>query len=124
MRNLFHVFCAVAFSLAAMQSVRAASERTEQPIATSQAPASGESQAVSCISAAYQHYLQLGAQPQNAWNDAVRDCQNGVDPSCIQFAQQHYLQQGMNAANAWSTAVRDCRTITPRYLESIVPRRY
>src|SRR6185312_771516 len=104
------LFAALLVIFAAQPALRA-EERT-QPTSVEAAQAANssapQSQAVSCVDSAYQHYLSDGITPQNAWSDAVRDCQNGVDPACIQRAQQHYMDLGENPNTAWSNAVRDC----------------
>lgn len=122
MRYFPHLFCVILLSLSALP-LRAATDRTEvPPVPTSQnAPVAPQSQAVTCLDSAYQHYLQSGITPQNAWNDAVRDCQNGVDPACIQRAQQHYIELGESPNTAWSNAVRDCRTVAPSVGVPTVP---
>jgi hypothetical protein len=68
----------------------------------------------SCVEMAYNHYVQLGQGARNAWTNAIRDCQAGVDPQCLKMAIEHYRNLGQDESTAWNNAVRDCRALTPR----------
>jgi hypothetical protein len=67
-----------------------------------------------CLELVYNRYATRGQSARNAWNNAVRDCSDGMDVSCVERAYRHYAALGQSDTQAYNNARRDCRTLTQR----------